>query len=179
MKFRRINQTNVNCRWSWSRCPDWNAWWARQNDEFPAERRVAFTPFYRAHDEIIAAFVAGADTIVCIVSQVCFLMQEDAEFGIKFIPKHVYKWDHRHRHKPRLQWQGPKSKKAAFFVVPFTLPEKPITFGVLARKVHAWKNPNLILVRWYSGGHRPGLNLSTFDRTYFVRITSRAAVGCM
>ena len=31
--------------------------------------------------------------------------------------------------KAHLHWQKPKSKKPGFFVVPFTLPEKPITFG--------------------------------------------------
>ena len=39
-------------------------------------------------------------------------------------------------------------KNLGFFVVPFTLPEKPITFQFLARKEHARKNQNLTLVFW-------------------------------
>ena len=39
-------------------------------------------------------------------------------------------------------------KKPGCFVVPFTLPEKPITFGVFGTKSACAKNPNLILVFW-------------------------------
>ena len=59
-KFRRINQTNDELAMSWSRCPDWNAW-AWQNDEFPAERRVALTSFCWAHDVMFFRKFKGAD----------------------------------------------------------------------------------------------------------------------
>ena len=45
--------------------------------------------------------------------------------------------------RAHLHWQKPKSKKPGFFVVPFTLPEKPITFGFLARKAHVRENPRI------------------------------------
>ena len=44
-------------------------------------------------------------------------------------------------HKAHLHWQKPKSQKPEFFVVPFTLPEKPITFGVFGTKSACAKNP--------------------------------------
>ena len=43
--------------------------------------------------------------------------------------------------------QNPKNQGFLLYI-PFTLPEKPIAFGVLARKAHARKNLNLILVFW-------------------------------
>ena len=46
-------------------------------------------------------------------------------------------------HKAHLHWQKPKSKKPGFFVVPFTLPEKPITFGVFGTKSACAKNPRI------------------------------------
>ena len=81
------------------------------------------------------------------------------------------------RNKAHLHWQKPKSKKLGFFVVPFTLPEKPIAFGVFGTKSACAKNPEshtctCVLV---SGAH--ARLLSTFDRTRVVRIMSRAAVG--
>ena len=56
----------------------------------------------------------------------------------------------------------PKIQKTWLFV-PFTLPENPYHSGVLARKAHARKNPNIILVFLVSGAH--ARLLSTFDRT--------------
>ena len=44
-------------------------------------------------------------------------------------------------YKAHLHWQKPKSKKPVFFVVPFTLPEKPITFGVFGTKSACAKKP--------------------------------------
>ena len=41
-----------------------------------------------------------------------------------------------------------KIQKTWGFVVLFTLPEKPISFEFLARKAHARKNLNLILMFW-------------------------------
>ena len=66
-------------------------------------------------------------------------------------------------------------KKPGFFVVPFTLPEKPITFGVFGTKSTCAKNPESHTCVLVSGAHEQ--LLSTFDRTRVVRITSRAAVG--
>ena len=43
--------------------------------------------------------------------------------------------------KAHLHWQKPKSKKPGFFVVPFTLPEKPITFWVFGTKSACAKKP--------------------------------------
>ena len=60
---------------------------------------------------------------------------------------------HGHRHKitetfqkkkkkkAHLHWQKPKSEKPGFFVVPFTLPEKPITFWFLGKKSACAKTP--------------------------------------
>ena len=45
--------------------------------------------------------------------------------------------------KAHLHWQKPKSKKPGFFVVPFTLPEKPITFGVFGTKSACAKKPRI------------------------------------
>ena len=81
-------------------------------------------------------------------------------------------------HKAHLHWQKPKSKKPGFFVVglPFTLPEKPITFGVFGTKSACAKKPESHTCVLVSGAH--ARLLSTFDRTRVVRITSmRAAVG--
>ena len=55
------------------------------------------------------------------------------------------------------------TKNLVFVVVPFTLPEKPITFGFFGTKAHARKTPNLILFFGVSGAH--ARLLSTFDRT--------------
>ena len=75
-----------------------------------------------------------------------------------------------------LHWQKPKSKKPGFFVVPFTLPEKPITFGVFGTKSACAKKTRISLSCVLVSGAHARL-LSTFDRTRVVRITSRAAVG--
>ena len=69
--------------------------------------------------------------------------------------------------------QNPKN--LGFFVVPFTLPEKPITFGVFGTKSACAKKPESHTCVLVSGAH--ARLLSTFDRTRVVRITSRAAVG--
>ena len=66
-------------------------------------------------------------------------------------------------------------KKPGFFVVPFTLPEKPIAFGVFGTKSACAKKPESHTCVLVSGAH--ARLLSTFDRTRVVRITSRAAVG--
>ena len=58
---------------------------------------------------------------------------------------------------------------------PFTLPEKPITFGFFGTKSACAKNPESHTGVLVSGAH--ARLLSTFDRTRVVRITSRAAVG--
>ena len=68
-----------------------------------------------------------------------------------------------------------KSKKPGFFVVPFTLPEKPITFRFFGTKSACAKKPESHTGVLVSGAH--ARLLSTFDRTRVVRITSRAAVG--
>ena len=60
-------------------------------------------------------------------------------------------------------------------VAPFTLPEKPITFGVFGTKSACAKKPESHTDVLVSGAH--ARLLSTFDRTRVVRITSRAAVG--
>ena len=78
-------------------------------------------------------------------------------------------------HKAHLHWQKPKSKKPGFFVVPFTLPEKPITFGVFGTKSACAKKPEYHTCVLVSSAH--ARLLSTFDRTRVVRITSRATVG--
>ena len=78
-------------------------------------------------------------------------------------------------YKAHLHWQKPKSKKPGFFVVPFTLPEKPITFGFFGTKSACVKKPESHTGVLVSGAH--ARLLSTFDRTRVVRITSRAAVG--
>ena len=78
-------------------------------------------------------------------------------------------------HEAHLHWQKPKSKKPGFFVVPFTLPEKPIAFGVFGTKSACAKKPESHTCVLVSGAH--ARLLSTFDRTRVVRITSRAAVG--
>ena len=59
--------------------------------------------------------------------------------------------------------------------VPFTLPEKPIAFGVFGTKSACEKKPESHTCVLVSGAH--ARLLSTFDRTRVVRITSRAAVG--
>ena len=51
-------------------------------------------------------------------------------------------------HKAHLHWQKPKSQKPGFFVVPFTLPEKPITFGFFGTKSACAKNPESLLFFW-------------------------------
>ena len=78
-------------------------------------------------------------------------------------------------HKAHLHWQKPKSKKPGFFVVPFTLPENPITFGVFGTKSACAKKPESHTCVVVSGAH--ARLLSTFDRTRVVHFTSRAAVG--
>ena len=78
-------------------------------------------------------------------------------------------------YKAHLHWQKPKSKKPGFFVVPFTLPEKPIPFGVFGTKSACAKKPESHTCVLVSGAHVR--LLSTFDRTRVVRFTSRAAVG--
>ena len=78
-------------------------------------------------------------------------------------------------HMAHLHWQKPKSKKPGFFVVPFTLPETPITFGVFGTKSACAKRPESHTDVLVSGAH--ARLLSTFDRTRVVRITSLAAVG--
>ena len=78
-------------------------------------------------------------------------------------------------YKAHLHWQKAKSKKPGFFVVPFTLPEKPITFGVFGTKSTCAINPESHTCVLVSGAH--ARLLSTFDRTRVVRITSWAAVG--
>ena len=78
-------------------------------------------------------------------------------------------------YKAHLHWQKPKSKKSGFFVVPFTLPEKPIAFGVFGTKSACTKKPESHTCVFVSGAH--ARLLSTFDRTRVVRITSQAAVG--
>ena len=66
-------------------------------------------------------------------------------------------------------------KQPGFFVVPFTLPEKPIAFRVFGTKSACAKKPESHTCVLVSGAH--ARLLSTFDRTRVVRITSRAAVG--
>ena len=66
-------------------------------------------------------------------------------------------------------------KKPGFFVVPFTLPEKPITFRVFGTKSACAKKPESHTCVLVSGAH--ARLLSTFDHTRVVRITSRAVVG--
>ena len=65
-----------------------------------------------------------------------------------------------------------KIQKPGFFVVPFTLPEKPITFGVFGTKSACAKKPESHTDVLVSGAH--ARLLSTFDCTRVVRITSRA-----
>ena len=65
-------------------------------------------------------------------------------------------------------------KNLVFFVVPFTLPEKPIKFGVFGMNSACAKTPESHTCVLVSGAH--ARLLSTFDRTR-VRITSRAVVG--
>ena len=77
--------------------------------------------------------------------------------------------------KAHLHWQKPKSKKPGFFVVPFTLPEKPIAFGVFGTKSACAKKPESHTCVLVSGAH--ARLLSTSDRTRVVRITLQAAVG--
>ena len=68
-----------------------------------------------------------------------------------------------------------KIQKTWFFVVPFTLPEKPITFGVFGTEKRMREKTRISYLFLVSGAH--ARLLSTFDRTRVVRITSRAAVG--
>ena len=82
-------------------------------------------------------------------------------------------WQKAHLHWQRDKIQNPKN--LGFFVVPFTLPEKPITFGVFGTKSACAKTPESHTCVLVSGAH--ARLLSTFDRTRVVRITSRAAVG--
>ena len=56
-----------------------------------------------------------------------------------------------------------KIQKPGFFVVQFTPPEKPITFGVFGTKSACAKNPESHTVFLVSGAH--ARLLSTFDRT--------------
>ena len=87
----------------------------------------------------------------------------------------VRAYELRLKHEAHLHWQKPKSKKPGFFVVPFTLPEKPITFGVFGTKSACAKKPESHTCVLVSGAH--ARLLSTFDCTRVVRITSRATVG--
>ena len=68
-----------------------------------------------------------------------------------------------------------KIQKPGFFVIPFTLPEKPITFGFFGTKSACAKKSESHTGVLVSGAH--ARLFSTFDRTRVVRITSRAAVG--
>ena len=68
-----------------------------------------------------------------------------------------------------------KIQKPGFFVVPFTLREKPITFRLFGTKSACAKKPESHTDVLVSGAH--ARLLSTFDRTRVVRITLRAAVG--
>ena len=61
-------------------------------------------------------------------------------------------------YEAHLHWQKP-----GFFVVPFTLPEKPITFCFLGKKSACAKKPESHTVFLVSGVH--ARLLSTFDRT--------------
>ena len=45
-------------------------------------------------------------------------------------------------HEAHLHRQKPKYTKPGFFVAPFTLPEKPITFWVFGKKSTCAKTPN-------------------------------------
>ena len=65
--------------------------------------------------------------------------------------------------------QNPKN--LFFVVVPFTLPEKPIAFGVFGTKSACAKKPESHTDVLVNGAH--ARLLSTFDRTRVVRITSR------
>ena len=66
-------------------------------------------------------------------------------------------------YKAHLHWQKPKSKKPGFFVVPFTLPEKPITFGGFGTKRACAKKPESHTGFLVSGAH--ARLLSTIDCT--------------
>ena len=72
--------------------------------------------------------------------------------------------EYRRTQKAHLHWQNPKSKKPGFFVVPFTLPEKPITFGFFGTKSAFAKKPESHTVFFLVSGAHAWL-LSTFDRT--------------
>ena len=65
--------------------------------------------------------------------------------------------------------QNPKN--LGFFVVPFTLPEKPITFGVFGTKSAYAKKPESGFGKWCACA------TSLYLWPYVVRITSLAAVG--
>ena len=85
IKFRRINQTNYELAMSWSRCPDWNAW-AWQNNEFPAERRVALTTFCRAHNDM-SCILMGSNVMTSIKLKKDFKKEYMGVQGI-FPPKY-------------------------------------------------------------------------------------------
>ena len=86
---------------------------------------------------------------------------------------------HRHgknEHKrPIYIGKNQNPKNLGFYVVPFTLPEYPITFGVFGTKSACAKKPESHTCVLVSGAHER--LLSTFDRTRVVHITSWAAVG--
>ena len=63
--------------------------------------------------------------------------------------------------------QNPKN--LGFLFVPFTLPEKPITFGFFGMTSACAKKPESHTCVLVSGAHER--LLSTFDRTRVVRIT--------
>ena len=87
----------------------------------------------------------------------------------------MYSMWKKHIHRPIYIGKNQNPKKTGFFVVPFTLPEKPIAFGVFGTKSACAKKPESHTCVLVSGAH--ARLLSTFDRTRVVRITSRAAVG--
>ena len=87
----------------------------------------------------------------------------------------IIKGWHKCDYRPIYIGKNQNPKNLGFFVVPFTLPEKPITFGVFGTKSACAKKPESHICVLVSGAH--ARLLSTFDRTRVVRITSRAAVG--
>ena len=77
-----------------------------------------------------------------------------------------------HKYRPIYNGKNRNPKNLGFLL--YTLPEKPITFGVFGTKSTCAKKPESHTDVLVSGAQL----LSTFDRTRVVRITSRAAVGC-
>ena len=113
-------------------------------------------------------------------SNFCFCWERHTPFLCKKELRHDHECDQysvhvKDRLEAHLHWQKPKSKKPGFFVVPFTLPEKPITFGFFGTKSARAKKPESHTDVLVSGAH--ARLLSTFDRTRVVCITSRATVG--